>query len=378
MRFMRWPSALSVLRFFALLALLVSVADLVDYVRPTATFCSAGSGCDLIRQSGYGYLRGVPVPLLGALAFLALLAMSFSRTVAVRWVTGWLAAFGGAIGITLILTQLFVLDVICKLCMIIDTSALLAGLAGAVLSYSLSPHESEDVLPEPSVTRWAWGASVLLAMFGPPLWVHGKGEPQAPPSVHSLWDRSARIHAVDFVDFECPYCRQAYPRIEAALAPVRAQTQEVRVVVPLVFHHHAKDAAQAYLCAVRQGHGDAVADELFHSPDLTPEGCERAALKHGVELGAFRACLKDPSIAQQLAANQKLFSEAGLEGLPTVFFNDEQLTGLYDPGDYTSALTRAQRPRPSPLTRWWPFALVLALWSASMVRAFLPLRASLT
>src|SRR5215471_1852339 len=72
---------------------------------------------------------------------------------------------------------------------------------------------------------------------------------------------------VEYVDFECPFCR----RLDAVLGPLVAKHPgRVRVVrkhVPLTkIHPHAESAARASVCAEAQGQGDAMADALFRAP----------------------------------------------------------------------------------------------------------------
>ena len=59
-----------------LVAIGVSTALLIDYLRPLPAFCDTGSGCDQVRASPYARLLGIPLPLIGLTGFVGLIALS--------------------------------------------------------------------------------------------------------------------------------------------------------------------------------------------------------------------------------------------------------------------------------------------------------------
>src|SRR5690349_15112198 len=125
------------LRCAALLALGVSAALFVDYTTSEAAFCGAGYGCEAVRKSGLGYLvvreQGIPVPLLGIIGFCAMLTATLLPSP--RWrkrLTIALALLGSVGGIVFIGIQAVKIGRFCVLCMIVDTSTLVA--AGCALA----------------------------------------------------------------------------------------------------------------------------------------------------------------------------------------------------------------------------------------------------
>ena len=58
-----------------------------------------------------------------------------------------------------------------------------------------------------------------------------------------------KVTVVDFVDFECPFCRMTHKELEPLLEQHKAQVYVVRKNVPLRMHPHAMDAAKASCCA---------------------------------------------------------------------------------------------------------------------------------
>src|SRR6202000_3010387 len=104
------------------------------------------------------------------------------------------------------------------------------------------------------------------------------------------------ITVVDFVDFECPFCRMTNAELAPVLASHRARVRLVRRQVPLKSHSHALDAARAACCGEQMGKGEAMADALFSAPveSLTREGCEKGAQSVGLPVDSYRACVSGP------------------------------------------------------------------------------------
>src|SRR5258706_8020742 len=123
---------LLIFRLAILVALGVSSALLIDYFRPLPAFCDVGSGCDKVRASGYGSVFGVPLPLLGVLGFALLMAVSLRKSEQAHHFTRILALVAGVSGVLLLLTQALVVKVFCKLCIVVDSAAIVAGLAALV------------------------------------------------------------------------------------------------------------------------------------------------------------------------------------------------------------------------------------------------------
>ena len=166
------------------------------------------------------------------------------------------------------------------------------------------------------------------------------------PEVIAQLQRRDVATIVEFVDFECPFCR----RQQEALAPVLASYGErVRVVrknVPLSFHEHARDAARAACCADEQGRGEAVAAALFRAEDLTPAGCERVVREAHLDLEAYRACLasRRPDVVIERDLNDA--RAAGVSGLPTLYVGVERFEGLTDATALRASIERALRGGP--------------------------------
>jgi uncharacterized membrane protein len=105
--------------FLALVGLaFASYLAYLDYSKANALFCSAGSGCDSVRQSDYVNLMGIPVALWGIIGYVAILAVSVSplaeRVKSLALFS--LALSGFAFSVYLIYLELFVIHAICPYC----------------------------------------------------------------------------------------------------------------------------------------------------------------------------------------------------------------------------------------------------------------------
>lgn len=158
----------------------------------------------------------------------------------------------------------------------------------------------------------------------------GCGPPPAPRVVEDEIARAGRGKAaiVQFVDYECPFCRMEEADLAALVAAHRGQVRLVRKHVPLRSHRHAKPAATLALCAEAQGAGEAAHEALMASPSLDPEALDGIARKIGLEEARRAACTGSEETAKRLAADRAAFDAAGGEGLPTVFIGRRRFVGM--------------------------------------------------
>ena len=100
----------------------VAVAGYLTYVhyRPDALVCTGGGGCEAVQQSSYAELAGVPVALLGLIAYVAVLLLAAWDREPARLLV---AAVGlAALGFAgyLVALQAFVIDAWCVWCLVND------------------------------------------------------------------------------------------------------------------------------------------------------------------------------------------------------------------------------------------------------------------
>lgn len=336
----------------AIVGLGASLTSLIDDLGGAPTFC-AETGCELVRTSAWARPLGIPMSLLGVLFFSAALALAFVHAPRLR---RWLAIAGGAWALWLIALQAFAIGAWCKLCLVADPAAIVHAalvLAGA-RAFSLSPRTSSPVRSPDAIAAsprlllpLAPALVAVVALLG--LWT--ESPPAADPSASQTTPASVTraqspgaVTIVEFLDFECPYCRAMQARLDRAIAQTSTPVRVVRKMVPLPQHRGAGPAALAYCSAEAQGLGDEMARALFAAaPDeLTPEGCEAIAARIGCDLPRYRADLA--AAAERVAADLRDAAQAGVRGLPTIFIGAERINGASATvAELTAMIDRAPR-----------------------------------
>jgi len=307
----------------------------VDYVRPAPVFCVEGGGCEALKHTVFAMPFGVPLPLIGLVGFVALGAWSLVPGKRARFVQLGLAAGAALVGLML-LTMQFLLGHFCPYCTVADTSGLLA------VGIAYWRVRVDDVAP--SGRGWSFGgAGSLVAAAAVPLVTgfHANTTPQVIQDEIAK-ARAGEVTVVDFVDFECPFCRMTNEELEPAIESHRSRIHLVRRQVPLTMHPHARDAARAACCGEKLGKGDEMAQALFTAEvdDLTPDGCEKLAEQLGLPVEAFRACVQSPSTDASIDADKAEFKAAGGYALPTIWIDDTPLIGAR-PREEISTLVHA-------------------------------------
>jgi uncharacterized membrane protein len=105
-----------------------AVSAYLVYARYTGTqiACTTG-GCEAVQHSKYAKAAGVPVALLGLIAYLTVFATSLSARVEAAAIGAAIVLGGLAFGIYLIVIQVAVIEAVCQWCLASD--AILAALA---------------------------------------------------------------------------------------------------------------------------------------------------------------------------------------------------------------------------------------------------------
>jgi protein-disulfide isomerase len=153
-----------------------------------------------------------------------------------------------------------------------------------------------------------------------------------------------QVTVVEFLDFECPFCRNVNAELAPAVAAHRAEIRLVRRHVPLVsLHPHALPAARASLCADQLGKGDALADALFRAPldELSDEGCTAIGAKIGLDPASLRACMLDDRTDERIREDTRAFRASGGSGVPLVWIDDHRFEGEQSPGTFQRAIDDA-------------------------------------
>lgn len=324
------------LAYLALLAATVgfaaSLASLVDTVAAAPSFCAA-SGCETVRASSWAHPLGIPLPVLGVVFYAVMLALVVVSRPRLR-LAGALAGAAGALA--LIGIQAYVIEAWCKLCLVADVSALVHAAAVVAGAATLRPRRALVALPVAAL------AIIGLRALAPPALPE---LPDGTPACVLREQRPGIVTIVDFVDFECPFCRKLATELDAAIdaaGPVRI----VRKMMPLIdIHPHAGNAALAWCCAENQGKGEEMAHALFAAEpsQLTPKGCEQIAASLGLDLDRYRKDRADPATRDRVFADVKDAMAASATALPTIFIGGQRIQGAGFDRDDLAELIRQSR-----------------------------------
>jgi predicted DsbA family dithiol-disulfide isomerase/uncharacterized membrane protein len=341
---------LVLIRTLILIALAVSSALLFDYRGQAPAFCTTGDGCAKIRESSWAVIAGVPTPIIGVLAFVVLFGMTLlSHPRRKQWMVPT-AVLGGLAAAAFIAIQAFVEHTFCKLCMIVDTAAILAAIAAVAYRYKAEAGSDGAVS-----TTW-WSVMGALAVAAPQAFGRMQPPPEVKPAILKYW-QAGKVNIVEMSDFECPFCRLQHNALAEAIKGQENKVNFVRLTVPLSGHANARPASRAYLCAKEQGKGEEMAHELF-TDELTPGTYERHAAKLGLNVEEFKRCQADAKTDARVTEEYKHAQEGiGFKGLPTTWVGAQLLEGAQSKNELQKAIQEAaaggsNRPTASPVWLW--------------------------
>ena len=362
--------ALIIIRACALTALMACMALALEYYSDAnGTFCAAGGGCASVRGllAEYSYV----LPALGVMAFSTLFALTIvGGTLTARLAAG--AALIGTLGALYLLFLQAQSGIWCWLCVVVDSSTLVAGLSGLWL---LKAMPEEERLAPGFVTYWwapFWVAVLLPVVIGTT-----QQDPPLPDVITDLYVEDA-ANIVEMADFECPYCREMHPVLRAAIEASGEDVHLVRILVPLEFHARARPATAAYFCAEAQGHAEEMADELFEDDALDRASFIASAGAIGLDLETFEACLDADETQTRIERDLARSEQAGMRGLPTVYIGGRTYRGFAPgsgPEEFTAAIRAAARGEGRRL-RLWPLITLLVLVALSLAIPFFTRRRS--
>jgi protein-disulfide isomerase len=143
---------------------------------------------------------------------------------------------------------------------------------------------------------------------------------------HARGPADAPLTLVEYADFECPYCSEARPAVEAVERRFAGRLRLVFRQFPLrQIHPDAEAAAEAAEAAAAQGRFWEMHDQLFaHSKALGREKLHAYAQAAGVpDLDRFDSELAHRRYRPELDAAIERAERSGVEGTPMFFINGQ-------------------------------------------------------
>lgn len=146
---------------------------------------------------------------------------------------------------------------------------------------------------------------------------------------HAQGPEQAPLTLVEYGDYQCGYCGEAYPLIKAAQQALGAKLRFVFRNFPLAdAHPHAQAAALAAEAAGRQDQFWPMHDALYeHQGELDASHVVSYAKTLGLSVERFQADLSDPAVADRVAADLESGARSEVNGTPAFFVNGQRYDG---------------------------------------------------
>jgi uncharacterized membrane protein len=196
--------------------LLTAYLTLVAWFGKTPAFCTADSGCDLVQQSRWAKLLGVPIAFWGLLTYAVIARLVWrlrARPSAWRWALT-VAAVGAGVSWYLTTVSVFVIEAVCAWCL---ASFGIANALFVLLLFRRPAHMPEHAWSKalPTPVGAALAAVIVLG-------VHFSGvfDPAAGPE--KPWLKGLAVHLRDsgarfYGAYWCPTCQKQKEMFEASV-----------------------------------------------------------------------------------------------------------------------------------------------------------------
>ncbi|MBI2621193.1 MAG: DsbA family protein [Candidatus Levybacteria bacterium] len=155
-----------------------------------------------------------------------------------------------------------------------------------------------------------------------------------------MGDKNAPITMIEFVDYECPFCKRFFDETLPQIKSEYIDTGKVKLVIrdlPLDFHQNAHKESQAAECAREQG-GDTAYfkyhDEIFkrttsNGTGLALDQLSVIANDLGLNGSALQSCLDSEKYKEEVDKDLADASAYGANGTPTFFIGKSNSQGKF-------------------------------------------------
>jgi len=152
------------------------------------------------------------------------------------------------------------------------------------------------------------------------------------------------VTLVEFIDYNCGFCRRAHPEVLQVLARdtgVRFVVKELPILGP------GSEAAGRMAVAVLQLYGDAAYERLNDRfltarGELNAESAARIVADLGHDIAAVRARAGAPEVTRVLEANRDLATRLRLSGTPSFALPDRLVRGMLPADALLSLIAEAR------------------------------------
>src|SRR5450631_3333529 len=159
---------------------------------------------------------------------------------------------------------------------------------------------------------------------------------------HSQGPLQAPVTLVEYGDYQCPYCGDAYAAIKSACKAMGSTLRFVFRNMPLnESHPYAQFAAEAAEAAGAQGRFWEMHDALYdHQSDLGSDLLHRLALTLNLDIPRFEADLEARRYRPRVKRDFMGGMRSGVAATPTFFINGDRYDGIIGERAMIAALLR--------------------------------------
>ncbi|MBR7833227.1 thioredoxin domain-containing protein [Actinospica durhamensis] len=160
------------------------------------------------------------------------------------------------------------------------------------------------------------------------------------PADHVIGPDDAPITVVEYGDYECPYCGQAYPVTKELINRFGLRLRFVFRNLPLAdMHPHAQHAAEAAEAAALQDRFWPMHDLLYENQqNLQDDALLDYARQAGADAEAVEQALVQGATRKRVEADLESALRSGANGTPTFFVNGQRYDQSWDLQTFSSYL----------------------------------------
>jgi protein-disulfide isomerase len=161
------------------------------------------------------------------------------------------------------------------------------------------------------------------------------------PDDHVRGAAEAPLTLVEYGDYQCPYCGEAYPIVEALLSTFGNDVRFIFRNFPLVdVHPHAESAAEIAEAAGLQGKFWQMHDALYENQDdLGDNALVRYAQEIGLDTRQVQTDLTSGRPRKRVEADFEGAIRSGANGTPTFFVNGTRYDGSWQLQPFEAFIT---------------------------------------
>ena len=160
------------------------------------------------------------------------------------------------------------------------------------------------------------------------------------PNDHAQGSADAPVTLVEYGDYQCSYCGEAYPVLKEVQSRMGKSLRFVFRNFPITSAHpQAFIAAEAAEAAAGQGKFWQMHDKLYENQfDLTPDSLVIYAEQLGLDRDRFVREVNNQTYAKRIKHDFQTGVMSGVNGTPSLFINGDRYDGDRDVRSLVEAL----------------------------------------